>query len=72
MIPDNYDLWLEHDRKQQEKINKLPVCDCCGEPIMDDYYFEDINGYAVICEECLVANHRKDVDDFVAERCDYE
>ena len=57
---DAYDLWEMHDAEQERKLDKLPRCECCGEPIQDDYLYE-ING-EYICEECLTENHRKSVD----------
>lgn len=35
-IPDNHDLWEEHDRMQTNRIEKLPVCCCCGNPIQQE------------------------------------
>lgn len=63
MIPDNYDLWEAHDRNQQEQIRKLPVCECCMEPIQDDYLYE-VND-SLLCEECMIRNFRKEVDDYI-------
>jgi formylmethanofuran dehydrogenase subunit E len=61
-IPDNYDLWERHDAEQQAKLEKLPVCDYCEEPIQSDYYYEIDN--ECICEECLNDNFRKSNDDY--------
>ena len=33
---DNYDLWVAHDNDMQREIEKLPLCECCGEPIQQD------------------------------------
>lgn len=49
--------------EQEEELEKLPKCECCGEPIQDDFYYE-IND-EVICESCLNGHCRKDVDDYV-------
>ncbi len=62
-IPDYFDKWAEHSRQQEEELNKLPKCCECGEPIQDDYCFE-IND-EIICERCLVENHRKSTEDVV-------
>ena len=40
-----------YEAEQEEKLEKLPVCDDCGEPIQDEYYY-DINGF-IICPDCL-------------------
>lgn len=52
-----------HDRQQAEELAKLPICDCCGEPIQDDFCYE-ING-EYICEDCLDMHFRKAVEDIV-------
>ena len=51
-----------YDAEQQEKLDRLPVCDYCEEPIQDDYYYEIDN--ECICEECLNDNFRKSNDDY--------
>ena len=55
--------FARYDRRQQSRLNRLPKCDYCGEPIEDDYLYE-IND-VVICEECLCEHHRKDVEYYV-------
>ena len=52
-----------YDRQHEEWLNSLPVCDCCGEPIQDDFCYE-ING-DMICEDCLDMHFRKAVEDIV-------
>lgn len=52
-----------YDRQQEEWLKSLPVCDCCGEPIQDEYCYE-ING-DLICEDCLDMHFRKAVEDVV-------
>ena len=56
----DFDRW---DDEQEEKLEKLPICSYCDQPIQDDFYFE-INGEC-ICEQCLIDNHRKRVEDYV-------
>ena len=58
---DNYDLWEAHDREEQERLDRMPLCECCNQPIQDEYCYE-ING-EVLCEDCLVSLYRKDVED---------
>ena len=48
------------DAEQQAKLDKLPKCAECGEPIQDDYCYEFNDSY--LCEECLNENHRKAVE----------
>lgn len=50
-MPDNYDLWEQHDAEQEEWLRKRPMCDCCGERIQDESYHQ-INGER-ICDRCL-------------------
>ena len=63
MIKDAYDLWEEHQAALDKALERLPRCAECDEYIQDDYFFE-INDEPV-CGECLIANHRKAVDDYV-------
>jgi formylmethanofuran dehydrogenase subunit E len=60
-LPDNYDLFVEHDAMQEKRLAELPECCECGERIQDEYCFE-ING-EYICEQCLNDNHRKYTED---------
>ena len=53
-IPDNYDLWLAHESKQERELNERPECDYCDHRIQEEYYFV-ING-DVICVSCLKEN----------------
>lgn len=41
-----HDFWV-HDHETDD----LPKCDCCGDPITDEYLYE-ING-KVWCESCV-------------------
>ena len=52
-----------HDRRQEEALDKRPVCCYCAEPIQDDFCYE-ING-EYFCEDCLDMHFRKAVDDIV-------
>lgn len=49
-LPDNLDLFEEHDREQSIAEEKVPKCAWCGETLGDTYY--QINGDNV-CEECI-------------------
>ena len=62
-IPDYTDLFDQHEAEQQRRIDRLPKCDCCDEPVTDEYFYE-INS-DVICEECLKTHFRKLVDDYI-------
>jgi formylmethanofuran dehydrogenase subunit E len=62
-IPDPVDMFHQYDAEQQRKLNMLPVCVECEEPIQDDEYYE-INDEPV-CWCCLKKNHRKWTDDYI-------
>lgn len=49
-MKDNYDLWEEHDAKQERWLASLPVCEKCKQPIQQEkaIYYND----QWICEEC--------------------
>ena len=51
-----------HDAEQEKRMAKLPLCDCCGNRVTDETYY-DIEG-KILCEECLTDKYRKWVDDF--------
>ena len=51
-MPDNYELFKQHEDNQQTKLDRLPTCTNCGEYIQDDYYYEINEEY--LCEECMI------------------
>jgi ribosomal protein L34E len=51
-----------YEADQEERLDKLPKCDICGEPIQDDYLY-DIYG-DIFCEDCLKDKFRKNVEDY--------
>lgn len=55
--------FMMHDAKQTRRLEKLPVCSECGEPIQDEHCYE-ING-ELICEDCLNTNHKKRTEDYI-------
>ena len=57
--------FARHEAEQQARLDKLPICAECGEPIQDDECYEIEGGY--ICEECLRNNHRRWTEDV----CEY-
>lgn len=61
-IPDNYDLWEQHDAEQQAELDNLPICEYCEEPIQSDYYYEI--GNECICEDCLNDNFRRYIEEY--------
>lgn len=57
------DFFESYDWEQTRKLEKLPKCDYCFDPIQDDCYYE-ING-EIICECCIDRFFRKAVEDYV-------
>lgn len=47
---DVYDLWEQHDAEQERRLEELPVCEVCGEPIQQEkaVYYND----QWICKYC--------------------
>lgn len=62
-IPDNYDQWKAHDREQTKRLEELPVCEICGEPIQDEHLY--LINDEFVCPACLERDFRKDTDDYV-------
>ena len=58
-IPDNYDQWAAHEAEQDKWLSERLVCEYCGQPIQEDYFYE-INS-EILCQKCLDRNFRKDV-----------
>lgn len=42
--------FLRHEADLEEGLKDCPVCDCCGEYIFEDYYFEDDGDK--FCDNC--------------------
>lgn len=52
-----------HAAEQDRQLERLPVCDYCGEPIMDEYFF--LISDEPICKGCLIENFRVHTRDHV-------
>ena len=52
-----------YDAEQEKRLEKLPRCCECDNPIQTEECYE-IND-ELICPECLNDNHRKLVEDYV-------
>lgn len=50
------------DMEQARAEARLPVCDCCGEIINADFYWE-IDG-EILCEDCMNDRYRNYTDDY--------
>ena len=57
---DNYQLWEQHEHELEKELEKCPMCDCCGEYIQDDYFY-NIGG-DILCLDCLNDNYRYNVE----------
>ena len=58
-IPDNYDIWEANERRLEQQLASLPVCEHCGNPIQqEDAVCLDGAWY---CDDCL-KNNRKDTE----------
>jgi formylmethanofuran dehydrogenase subunit E len=64
-IRDNYDMWEQHDREEQAKLDELPVCEICQEPIQQEkaIYYND----QYCCEECEREFWQNIREDFLEE-----
>lgn len=49
--------FMRHDEEETRRLNRLPRCAYCHEPIQDEYLF-DIDD-ELICEECLMREHKR-------------
>jgi formylmethanofuran dehydrogenase subunit E len=61
-MPDNYSVWERNEREQERRLALRPVCEDCGEPIQDEYYFE-VEG-EILCEECMHDRYRQEMDTY--------
>lgn len=54
---------MRHDAEQEEMLERLPVCECCGEPIQQDkaIYYND----QWCCENCETEFWQNIRDDFL-------
>ena len=64
-VKDNYDLFLEHEMEQENRLAKLPKCAWCGEPIGDEYCYELSKG-ELVCESCI-EQMRARTEDYIFE-----
>ena len=67
-IPDNYDLWEQHEREQELWEQKRPICCECKNHITDEYAYE-ING-DIMCWDCAeewLREQAVDIDELIEE-----
>lgn len=64
-MPDYNDLYARYEDEVERTRKKYPKCDCCGERILDDYFF-NIDG-TYYCEACLFDEFRKKTEDYMED-----
>lgn len=42
-----------------------PICECCGDPIHDDYVWDTPDG--TLCEDCAKQMYRKNIENYLEE-----
>jgi formylmethanofuran dehydrogenase subunit E len=55
--------FARHDAEQEAKLNRLPKCSECKNPIQEETCFE-VNGEH-ICNRCMVSNHQVFTEDVI-------
>lgn len=63
-IPDYTELHAAFEAEQERRIEKYPKCDCCGERILEDKFFNIEGTY--ICENCI-DDFKVDTDDYLED-----
>lgn len=66
-IPDNYDLFEQHQAEEAEWLGKRPCCAKCGEKIADDYGYEIEPGeiWCLSCVEEWLDDQKVDIDEVI-------
>ena len=59
-IPDNYEMWKQHEWEKERRLKRLPICRECGEHNQSDYAYQFEGKY--ICPDC-VEFHRVEVEE---------
>ena len=54
MIPDNFDIWNANDMEQSRRLERLPKCFHCGEPVQQEMAVHLDIGW--LCENCIKNN----------------
>lgn len=52
-----------YDADRERRLDRYPKCDYCGEPILEDHFY-NING-TYYHEECLNSEYRVNTDDYI-------
>ena len=59
-VPDNYDLWKDHEWEKERRLKRLPKCIECGEPIQSDHAYQFEGKF--ICPDCM-EYHKVDIEE---------
>lgn len=63
-VPDYTDLHAEYEREQERRLERLPKCEVCGEPIVDEQFYNIEGTY--ICLECI-NDFKVNTDDYMED-----
>ena len=63
-VPDYTDLHAEYEREQERRLERLPKCEVCGEPIVDEQFYNIERTY--ICLECI-NDFKVNTDDYMED-----
>lgn len=63
-IPDYTDLFNEYEARREDKIEKFPKCDCCGERIVTKKFFNIEGTY--ICKVCI-EDYEVETEDYIKD-----
>ena len=52
-----------HDREQAKRLDELPFCEICGNPIQDEHLY--LINDEFVCPDCLDRDFKKRTDDYI-------
>lgn len=64
-VPDNYDMFEQHEAEQARILARCPTCDRCGEKITDEYGYEIESGelWCWNCTEEWINDQKVDIEE---------
>ena len=54
-IPDVLDMWEAHDIEQSRRLERLPKCFHCGDPVQQEFAVR-LDGHGWLCDQCIKNN----------------
>ena len=63
-IPDYAEQYAEYEARLEREAEKLPKCDCCGERIVEEKFYNFEGTY--ICMTCI-DDYLVDTEDYIEE-----